>query len=216
MSAPSPWCEHSPGAGPQRRRRDRQRPLGLVLVLLARRGAYAAAKAAAWSLTNSIRLELAAQGTHVTGVHSGAVDTDFSANYDGPKIDPADVVRATLDGLASDAVEVLVDEWSTDIKASWPVTRATSTPGCPQPEGDARGSPSHARASAVLWARLAAISSSSIPGCGSGSRCGGRVGRARGAFAPLPPRRCPHSGSRHTAAGRRSCGCSVRRRTDAG
>lgn len=81
-------------------------------------GAYAAAKAAAWSLTNSIRLELAAQGTHVAGVHSGAVDTDFSAHYDGPKIDPADVVRATLDGLASDAVEVLVDEWSAGIKAS--------------------------------------------------------------------------------------------------
>ncbi|MEU1394787.1 SDR family oxidoreductase [Micromonospora zamorensis] len=81
-------------------------------------GAYAAAKAAAWSLTNSIRLELAAQGTHVTGVHVGAVDTDFSANYDGAKIDPADVARATLDGLASDAMEVLVDTWSADIKAA--------------------------------------------------------------------------------------------------
>ena len=81
-------------------------------------GAYAAAKAAAWSLTNSIRLELAAQGTHVTGVHVGAVDTDFSANYDGAKIDPADVARATLDGLASDALEVLVDTWSADIKAA--------------------------------------------------------------------------------------------------
>ncbi|MFI6260087.1 SDR family oxidoreductase [Micromonospora zamorensis] len=81
-------------------------------------GAYAAAKAAAWSLTNSIRLELAAQGTHVTGVHVGAVDTDFSANYDGAKIDPADVARATLDGLASDALEVLVDRWSADIKAA--------------------------------------------------------------------------------------------------
>lgn len=81
-------------------------------------GAYAAAKAAAWSLTNSVRLELAGQGTHVTGVHVGAVDTDFSANYDGPKIDPADVVRATLDGLASGALEVVVDKWSADIKAA--------------------------------------------------------------------------------------------------
>ncbi|MFY1674090.1 SDR family oxidoreductase [Plantactinospora sp. WMMB334] len=81
-------------------------------------GAYAAAKAAAWSMTNSIRLELAAQGTHVTGVHVGAVDTDFSAGYNGPKVDPADVARATLDGLASDAPEVLVDKWSADIKAA--------------------------------------------------------------------------------------------------
>ena len=32
--------------------------------------AYAASKAAAWSLTNGVRLELAAQGTHVTGLYS--------------------------------------------------------------------------------------------------------------------------------------------------
>lgn len=80
--------------------------------------AYAAAKAAEWSLTNSVRLELAAQGTLVTGLHAGAVDTDISAGYDGDKVDPADVARAALDGIEAGRIEVLVDEWSAMIKAT--------------------------------------------------------------------------------------------------
>ena len=61
--------------------------------------AYAVSKAAAWSLTNGIRLELAEQGTQVTGVFLSSTDTDMMAAYDIPKNDPADVVRAALDGL---------------------------------------------------------------------------------------------------------------------
>ena len=80
--------------------------------------AYAAAKAAEWSLTNGIRLELAAQGTQVTGIHVGAVDTDIMAGYDGPKVDPADVVRAALDGLEAGKLEVIIDDWSAMIKAT--------------------------------------------------------------------------------------------------
>ncbi|MEU3020476.1 SDR family oxidoreductase [Nocardiopsis sp. NPDC007018] len=77
---------------------------------------YHAAKAAQWALTNGVRMELADQGTLVTGLHLGAVDTDFSAAYDGPKGDPAVSVRAGLDGLARGAVEVLADEWSAHVK----------------------------------------------------------------------------------------------------
>ncbi|MEU4476381.1 SDR family oxidoreductase [Micromonospora sp. NPDC023888] len=80
--------------------------------------AYAAAKAAEWSLTNGIRLELAGQGTLVTGLHLGSADTDMTASYDGDKMDPADVVRAALDGIEADRIEVLADEWSAYIKAS--------------------------------------------------------------------------------------------------
>jgi NAD(P)-dependent dehydrogenase (short-subunit alcohol dehydrogenase family) len=80
--------------------------------------AYAAAKAAEWSLTNGIRLELAGQGTQVTGIHVGAVDTDIMAGYDGPKVDPADVVRTALDGLQDGRFEVVVDDWSAMIKAT--------------------------------------------------------------------------------------------------
>ena len=79
---------------------------------------YSAAKAAEWSLTNGTRVELAAQGTQVLGVHLGAADTDMMAGYDGPLLEPADVVRAALDGLVAGSVEVLVDDWSRTVKAA--------------------------------------------------------------------------------------------------
>ncbi|VTR76616.1 SDR family oxidoreductase [Cellulomonas hominis] len=81
-------------------------------------GAYGAAKAAEWNMTNGVRLDLAAQGTLVQGVHLGAADTDIMAGYDGPMIDPALVPRASLDGLAAGEIEVVVDEWSAMVKAS--------------------------------------------------------------------------------------------------
>ena len=81
-------------------------------------GGYAAAKAAAWNMTNGVRLELVGQGTLVQGVHLGAADTDLMANYDGPKIDPRDVARRSLDGLADGSIEVIVDDWSAMVKAS--------------------------------------------------------------------------------------------------
>jgi NAD(P)-dependent dehydrogenase (short-subunit alcohol dehydrogenase family) len=80
--------------------------------------AYHVAKAAEWALTNAIRLELAAGHTLVTGVHLGAADTDMSAGYDGDKVSPHDVARATLDGVEAGAWEVLVDDWSRHVKAS--------------------------------------------------------------------------------------------------
>jgi NAD(P)-dependent dehydrogenase (short-subunit alcohol dehydrogenase family) len=80
--------------------------------------AYSAAKAAEWSLTNGIRLELAGQGTLVTGLHLGSTDTDMMAGWDGPKNDPADVVRAALDGIEAGQLEVLVDADSIQTKAA--------------------------------------------------------------------------------------------------
>ena len=94
--------------------------------------AYAAAKAAEWSLTNSIRLELAAQGTLVTGVHLGAADTDISAGYTGAMIDAAEVPRAALSGVEAGAREVVVDDWSAHVKASLagdPKAFYSATPG---------------------------------------------------------------------------------------
>jgi len=81
-------------------------------------GAYAAAKAAEWNLTNAVRLELAPQGTLVQGVLLGAADTDIMAGYDGPKIDPREVPRRSLDGLADGSIEVIVDDWTAMVKSS--------------------------------------------------------------------------------------------------
>jgi NAD(P)-dependent dehydrogenase (short-subunit alcohol dehydrogenase family) len=75
-------------------------------------GAYGAAKAAEWSLTNGLRLQLAGQGTQVTALHVGYMDTDMVRELDVPKIDPAVVAKLALDGLAAGAVEVLADDTS--------------------------------------------------------------------------------------------------------
>ncbi|MEU4445069.1 SDR family oxidoreductase [Actinosynnema sp. NPDC050801] len=80
--------------------------------------AYSAAKAAQWSLTNGVRVELAGQGTLVTGLLLGPTDTDMTAGLDMPKNDPADVVRAALDGVAADRIEVLADQGVVDLKAA--------------------------------------------------------------------------------------------------
>ncbi|MCL2515759.1 MAG: SDR family oxidoreductase [Microbacteriaceae bacterium] len=80
--------------------------------------AYGAAKAAAWSMTDGIRLELAGQGTLVTGLHVGAVDTDMMAGWDIPKVDPAALVRAGLDAIEAGAAEVLADETAAEAKAA--------------------------------------------------------------------------------------------------
>jgi NAD(P)-dependent dehydrogenase (short-subunit alcohol dehydrogenase family) len=80
--------------------------------------AYSASKAAAWSLTNGIRLELAEQGTLVTGLVLSSTDTDMMAGWDVPKNDPADVVRAALDGLEAGRLEVVADEESAEAKAA--------------------------------------------------------------------------------------------------
>lgn len=79
--------------------------------------AYSAAKAAEWSLTNGIRLELAGQGTTVTGLHLASTDTDMMAGWDVEKNDPAEVVRTALDGLEAGRIEVIADENSARIKA---------------------------------------------------------------------------------------------------
>jgi NAD(P)-dependent dehydrogenase (short-subunit alcohol dehydrogenase family) len=81
-------------------------------------GAYSASKAALWSATNSLRLELAPQGTHVVGLHVGYVDTAMAAGVDGPKSDPAEVVRLVWDAVENGEHEVLADETSVSVKSA--------------------------------------------------------------------------------------------------
>ncbi|GAA0372882.1 SDR family oxidoreductase [Microbispora corallina] len=80
-------------------------------------GAYHAAKAAEWALTNGVRLELAGQRTLVTGLHLGSADTDMMAWYDGDKTAPEVIVAAALDGIEAHRPEVLADDWSRQVKA---------------------------------------------------------------------------------------------------
>jgi len=69
-------------------------------------GSLCASKAALFSLTQGLRAELKAQGTHVMGVLPGAVDTDMTAGVNVPKIQPAYVAGAIVDGLRRRADEI--------------------------------------------------------------------------------------------------------------
>ena len=90
-----------------------------VLSWLATAGSYSASKAALWSQTNTLRLELRPRGINVTGLHMGYVDTDMTAGLQGlEKIRPEDVAALALDGVESDAYEVLADDLTRQVKAA--------------------------------------------------------------------------------------------------
>lgn len=79
---------------------------------------YSLSKSAAWSMTNGLRKELAAQHTSVVAVHIGFMDTDMAAHVTQPKIAPAEVARLILDGIEANAREVLADAISQNVKSA--------------------------------------------------------------------------------------------------
>lgn len=78
---------------------------------------YSASKAALWSQTNSLRLELQPRGIAVTGVHVAYVDTEMTSGIDAPKADPRDVAVTALDGIEAGAHEVLADDITRWVKS---------------------------------------------------------------------------------------------------
>jgi NAD(P)-dependent dehydrogenase (short-subunit alcohol dehydrogenase family) len=80
-------------------------------------GAYCAAKSAEWSLTNALRQELAAQGTRVTALHVGYMDTDMTRRLDVPKADPAVIAKLAIDGIEAGDAEIIADDTSRHVLA---------------------------------------------------------------------------------------------------
>ncbi|BBY94516.1 short-chain dehydrogenase [Mycobacterium gallinarum] len=90
-------------------------------------GAYSAAKAAAWALTDAMRTELAPKGIHVAALHVGYMDTDM-VSYIPPeqKTDPAQVAALAVTGLLNGEKEILADELSRKVKAGLATANAGS------------------------------------------------------------------------------------------
>lgn len=82
----------------------------LAKVNLPAMGSLCASKAAALRMTEGVRAELAAQGTLVVAVMTGAVDTDMSRDFQGPKSSPAEVAQAVLAALQNGNEEVYVGD----------------------------------------------------------------------------------------------------------
>jgi NAD(P)-dependent dehydrogenase (short-subunit alcohol dehydrogenase family) len=79
---------------------------------------YCASKAAAWSLTNALRLDVLDQHTQVVALHVGYMDTDMTAGIDAPKSSPDDVAAQALTGVEAGAFEVLADEVSRNVRGA--------------------------------------------------------------------------------------------------
>ncbi len=81
--------------------------------------AYSISKAAAFSMSQSLRALLAGQGVRVHAVMTGPTDTDMSRGLDIPKASPESVARAIFRGVTSGAEEIFPDPMSASLEQSW-------------------------------------------------------------------------------------------------
>jgi NAD(P)-dependent dehydrogenase (short-subunit alcohol dehydrogenase family) len=80
---------------------------------------YSVSKAAAFSLSQSLRTLLAGRGVSVHRVLPGPVDTDMTRDLDIPKASPESVARAILDGVEKGEEEIFPDPMSEAIAEGW-------------------------------------------------------------------------------------------------
>ena len=81
--------------------------------------AYSVSKAAAFSLSQSLRTLLAGRGVSVQRVLPGPVDTDMTRGLDIPKASPESVARKIWDGVEKGEEEIFPDPMSESIARAW-------------------------------------------------------------------------------------------------
>jgi NAD(P)-dependent dehydrogenase (short-subunit alcohol dehydrogenase family) len=81
--------------------------------------AYSVSKAAAFSLTQSLRARVAGQGVSVHAVLPGPVDTDMLRGSDIPKASPESVAQAIFDAVDEGDEEIFPDPASAPLAAGW-------------------------------------------------------------------------------------------------
>ena len=75
---------------------------------------YSASKAAAFSLTQSLRAELAPADVAVLGIYPGPVKTDMTDGFDMQMADPASVANEILDGIEHNREEIFPDPFAVE------------------------------------------------------------------------------------------------------
>jgi NAD(P)-dependent dehydrogenase (short-subunit alcohol dehydrogenase family) len=80
---------------------------------------YSISKAAALSMTQSLRALLADQGVTVHASLTGPVDTDMTRSVDFPKASPESVAAAIFDGLENEEEDIFPDPMSASIADGW-------------------------------------------------------------------------------------------------
>jgi NAD(P)-dependent dehydrogenase (short-subunit alcohol dehydrogenase family) len=94
----------------------------LTVVSLASRpviGGYAASKAAAFSMTQSLRPELKAKKIDVHSIIPGAVDTDMIRAFPIPKANPDVVAKVIVDGIERGEEDIVTDPFARDVFDRW-------------------------------------------------------------------------------------------------
>ena len=81
--------------------------------------AYAVSKAAAFSLTQSLRALLARRDVSVHAVLTGPTDTDMTRGFEIPKASPESVARAIFDGVEAGEEDIFPDPMSATLADSW-------------------------------------------------------------------------------------------------
>jgi len=80
---------------------------------------YSISKAAAFSLTQSLRALLAGRGVRVHAVLTGPVDTDMSRGLAIPKPSAASAARGIWDGVENDEEDIFPDPMSAGMAEGW-------------------------------------------------------------------------------------------------
>ncbi|MGA2538308.1 MAG: SDR family NAD(P)-dependent oxidoreductase [Terracidiphilus sp.] len=80
---------------------------------------YAISKAAALSMTQSLRALLASEGVKVHGVFLGPVDTDMTRGFEIPKASPDSVAQGIFNGLDNGEEDIFPDPLSQSIAEGW-------------------------------------------------------------------------------------------------
>jgi NAD(P)-dependent dehydrogenase (short-subunit alcohol dehydrogenase family) len=80
---------------------------------------YSISKAAAFSLTQSLRAFLAGQGVNVHAVLTGPVDTDMNRGFDIPRASPESAARAIFAGVQAEEEDIFPDPMSASMAEAW-------------------------------------------------------------------------------------------------
>jgi NAD(P)-dependent dehydrogenase (short-subunit alcohol dehydrogenase family) len=81
--------------------------------------AYSISKAAAFSLSQSLRALLAGRGVSVHAVMLGPIDTDMNRGLDIPKSSPESAASGIFDGVENGEEEIFPDPMSVSMAESW-------------------------------------------------------------------------------------------------
>jgi NAD(P)-dependent dehydrogenase (short-subunit alcohol dehydrogenase family) len=81
--------------------------------------AYSISKAAAFSLTQSLRALVAGRGVRVHAVLTGPTDTDMTRGFDIPKASPESIARAIFDAVDEGEEDIFPDPMSQTMAESW-------------------------------------------------------------------------------------------------